>query len=270
MDSVCPPLIVRHVSFDRVIKVPFTLIQAILSCHLKWMHVIRPQNRTSQQSNWHQLWTKFSKNPIQLTHFSQVFNRCSTEINSWERKIGTDRKFKRKTNGSWNFTKTDWTNCCTLHFSQSCNSSCTRKYVPAKASFIISGGSIVLSFFLFILNFPLFHRQARALCWSPRRFFKKKSDQQFIHVMDDIGPDSDTSFLNINREEFPALRALAKEALLKTEANAPFIYSTEDEEKLYLDVTAQTRTIRTTPPLVLTTFTPTSVSHVDTTQTTSA
>ena len=66
-----------------------------------------------------------------------------------------------------------------------------------------------------------------------------------------------------------ALRALAKEALLKTEANAPFEYSTADEEKLYPDVTAQTRTIRTTPPLVLTTFIPTPVSHVDFTQTTS-
>ena len=67
-----------------------------------------------------------------------------------------------------------------------------------------------------------------------------------------------------------ALRALAKEAFLKTEANAPFAYSAEDEEKLYPDVTTQTRTIHTTPPLVLTTFTPAPVSQVDTTQTTSA
>ena len=72
------------------------------------------------------------------------------------------------------------------------------------------------------------------------------------------------------RDEFTALRALAKEALLKTEANAPFAYSAEDEEKLYPDVTASSRTIRTTPPLVLTSFTPAPVPHVDTTQTTSA
>ena len=38
------------------------------------------------------------------------------------------------------------------------------KLVPAKTSFPISGGSIILSLFLFILNFPLFHRQALALC----------------------------------------------------------------------------------------------------------
>ena len=67
-----------------------------------------------------------------------------------------------------------------------------------------------------------------------------------------------------------ALRAPAKEAILNTETNAPFTYSAEDEAKMYPDNTAQTRTIRTTPPLVLATFTPAPVSHVDTTQTTSA
>ena len=143
------------------------------------------------------------------------------------------------------------------------------KFVPAKTSFLIAGGSIVLSLFLFLLNFPLFHRQARALCCAPRRFFKNKSGQ-FIHVTNDIQPDSDSSFLILTRDEFTALRALAKEALLKTEANAPFPYSAEDEEKLYPDVTAPTRTIRTTPPLVLTTFTPAPVPHVETIQTTSA
>ena len=143
------------------------------------------------------------------------------------------------------------------------------KFVPAKTSFLIAGGSIVLSLFLFLLNFPLFHRQARALCCAPRRFFKNKSGQ-FIHVTNDIQPDSDSSFLILTREEFTALRALAKEALLKTEANAPYTYSAEDEERLYPDVTASTRTTRTTPPLVLTTFTSAPVPHVDTTQTTSA
>ena len=142
-------------------------------------------------------------------------------------------------------------------------------FVPAETSFLIASGSIVLSLFLFILNFPLFYRQARALCCAPRRFFKNKSGQ-FIHVTNDIQPDSDSSFLILTRDEFTALRALAKEALLKTEANAPFTYSAEDEEKLYSDVTASTRTIRTTPPLVLTTFTPAPVPHVETIQTTSA
>ena len=122
---------------------------------------------------------------------------------------------------------------------------------------------------MFLLNFPLFHRQARALCYAPRRFFKNKSGQ-FIHVTNDIEPDSDSSFLILTREEFTALRALAKEALLKTEANAPYTYSAEDEERLYSDVTASTRTTRTTPPLVLTTFTPAPVPHVDIKQTTSA
>ena len=142
-------------------------------------------------------------------------------------------------------------------------------FIPAKTSLLIAGGSIVLSLFLFLLNFPVLHRQAHALCCAPRRFFKNKSGQ-FIHVTDDIKPDSDSSFLILTRDEFTALRALAKEALVKTEANAPFSYSAEDSEKLYPDVTAQTRTIRTTPPLVLTTFTPARVPHADTTQTTSA
>ena len=142
-------------------------------------------------------------------------------------------------------------------------------FVPAETSFLISGGSIVRSLFLlFILNFLLFYRQARALCCAARRFFRNKSGQ--YHVTDDTNPDSDCSFLNTTREEFIALRTLAKEALLKTEATAPLTYSAEDEAKMYPDITAQTRTLRTTPPLVLTTFTPAPVFHVDTTQTPSA
>ena len=142
-------------------------------------------------------------------------------------------------------------------------------FVPAKTPFLISRGSILLSLFLFILNFPLFHRQARALCCAPHRSFKKKP-AQFIHVTDNIDPDSDSSYLVFTQEKFTALRALAKEALLKTEANAPFSYSAEDEAKMYPDINPQIRTLRTTPSLVLTTFTPAPVSHVDTTQTTSA
>ena len=138
-------------------------------------------------------------------------------------------------------------------------------FVPAKTSFLIAGGSIVLSLFLFILNFPIFHRQARALCCAPRLFFKNKSGQ-FIHVTNDIKPDSDSSFLILTRDEFTALRALAKETLLKTEATAPFTYSAEDEEKLYPDVTAQTRLVRPTSPVTLNTFTPTQPLSVDTTQ----
>ena len=78
-------------------------------------------------------------------------------------------------------------------------------FVPPKTSFLISGGSILLSLFSFILNFPIFHRQARALCCFPLRFYKNKSGQ-FIHVTDDIDPDSNFSFLIITREEFTALR----------------------------------------------------------------
>ena len=142
-------------------------------------------------------------------------------------------------------------------------------FVPAKTSFLISGGSIVLSLSLFMPNFPLFHRQAGALCCAPRQFFKNKSGQ-VIHVTNDNKPDSDSSFLILTQDEFAALRASAKEALLRNEANAPFTYSAEDEGKMYPDITAQTRTIRTTRPLVLTTFTPAPVSTIDTTQTASA
>ena len=88
------------------------------------------------------------------------------------------------------------------------------KFVAAKTSFLISGGSIVPSFFLFLINFPLLRRQARALCCAPRRSFKNKSGQ-FIHVMNDIKPDADSLFLNLTRDEIIALRALAEEALLK-------------------------------------------------------
>ena len=103
-------------------------------------------------------------------------------------------------------------------------------FVAAKTSFLISGGSIIHSLFLYLLDFPLFHRQACTLCCAPHRFFKNKSGQ-FFHVTNDITPDSHSSFLILTRDDFTALRALAKEALLKTEANAPFPYSADDEEK---------------------------------------
>ena len=84
------------------------------------------------------------------------------------------------------------------------------KFVPVKNSFLITGGSIVLSLFSVTLNFPFYHRQARALCCAPRRFFKNKSGE-FIHVTNDIKPDSESSFLILTRNEFTALRAPAKE-----------------------------------------------------------
>ena len=71
-------------------------------------------------------------------------------------------------------------------------------FAPAETSFLISSGSIVRSLFLFIPNFPLFHRQASALCCAPRCFVKNKSGQ-YIHVTDDIKSDSDSSFLIITR-----------------------------------------------------------------------
>ena len=52
--------------------------------------------------------------------------------------------------------------------------------VPAKTSLLISGGSIILSLFLFLLNFPLFHRQASALCCAPRRFSERNLANLFM------------------------------------------------------------------------------------------
>ena len=88
-----------------------------------------------------------------------------------------------------------------------------------------------------------------------------------------LPPDMDACkttprYLIITREEFTALHPLAEEALLKTEANALLTFSAEAEAKLYPDITARTRTIRTTIPLVLTSYTPAPVSTVDTTETT--
>ena len=111
------------------------------------------------------------------------------------------------------------------------------KFVPAKTSYVISGGSILLSLFLFILKFQLFLRQARALCCARRRFFKKTSDR-FIHSTDDINPNSDSSFFIMTHEDKTALGVLAKKVSLKTEANAPFTYSSEVAGKLYPDITA--------------------------------
>ena len=55
MNSACPLLIIRHAYFDRVVKVPFPLIKAIMSSHTKWMNAKQLGNHTSQQSNWHPL-----------------------------------------------------------------------------------------------------------------------------------------------------------------------------------------------------------------------
>ena len=107
--------------------------------------------------------------------------------------------------------------------------------VPAKISFWISGVSIVLSLFLFIHNFILFHRQAGALCCTPRCFFKNKCGQ-FVHVTEDVHPNSDSLFPIITLEEYTT-RAPAKEALWKTEAKALFARSARDEEKTYTDFT---------------------------------
>ena len=73
MDSDCRLSIVRHVSFDKAVKVLFTSIKAILSCHLTWLHVNRLRNRTSQQSNWHLRWTKFFKMSQPINSIFQVF-----------------------------------------------------------------------------------------------------------------------------------------------------------------------------------------------------
>ena len=59
-----------------------------------------------------------------------------------------------------------------------------------------------------------------------------------------MDPDSDSSFLINTREEFTALRALANEALLNSETNAPFTYSSDYEAKMYPDITAQTSTVQ--------------------------
>ena len=139
-------------------------------------------------------------------------------------------------------------------------------FVTAKTSFLIQGGKTL--FFFISHNFPLFHRQAREICCATRRSFKNKSSQ-FIHVTDNTSPDSDSSFLIMTCDEFPAIRALAKEALLTTEANVSFTHSADDE-KMYPNINAQTRNVRPTLPLVLTTFTPTSAPTVDTQQSTSA
>ena len=136
-------------------------------------------------------------------------------------------------------------------------------FVPAKTLLLKFGGSTVLSIFFFLLNFLLFHRQARALCSAPRHFFKNRSGQ-FTLITDSTDSASDSWFHLRTREEFTALRVLANEVLLKTEAKARFTYSVEDQARLYPDITSQTRTIRKAPPLVLTTFTPAPVSIVDT------
>ena len=115
---------------------------------------------------------------------------------------------------------------------------------------------------LFLLIFPIFHRQARALCCASRRFFKNMSGQ-LIHVTEDLKPHSQILFI-LNRDKFIALRALAEETLLKTEVTAPLTYSAENGEEINTDIFALTTNIRITLPLVLITFSRSPALTVDT------
>ena len=82
-------------------------------------------------------------------------------------------------------------------------------FIPAKTSFLISGRSILFYFFCLYLNFHIFTDRHVHFALPPRRFFENKPGQ-FIHVMDDIDPDSYSSFLIITREDFTALCAHAR------------------------------------------------------------
>ena len=84
-------------------------------------------------------------------------------------------------------------------------------FVDLNTSFLILGGSVVLFLFLFVLNITLVRRQARAFYCAPRRFLNNKP-RQFYLVTDKVGPNSDSLFLITTREDFTALRTLAKEA----------------------------------------------------------
>ena len=257
MDSVCPPLIVRHASFDQVVSHDMHACKTTPEPYIATIKFAPPLNQVFQNVSFDKL--IFPSYSIGAARKS-ILESVQLELTEITDVTGMDPESLQKLTEPVlaHYTSLNPTTAAALD-----------NFVPAKTSFLISGGSIVLSLFLFILNFPLFHRQARALCCAPRRLFKIKSGQ-FIHVTNDIKPDSNSSFSIWTRDVFTALRASAKEALLKTEATAPYTYSAEYEEKLYPDVTAQTRTIRTTPPLVLTTSTPAPVSHVDTTQNSSA
>ena len=59
---------------------------------------------------------------------------------------------------------------------------------------MISGGSLIFSRFLFILNSLLSHKQAGALRCALRHLFKNKSGH-IIHVTDDNEQNSDSCFL---------------------------------------------------------------------------
>ena len=215
MDSVCRLSIVRHVSFDRVV---FILIKAILYCHPIWTHVKRLRNHTLQQSNWHPpLKQAFQNVPFAKLNFPSysIGPARKSILESVQLELTEIPDVRRRDPE----TLQKLAEPIVAHYTSlnPATAAALDNFVPAKTSFLIAGGSIVFSLFVFLLNFPLFHRQARALCCAPRRFFKNKSGQ-FIHVTNDIKPDSDSSFLNLTRDEFTALRALPKEALLKTEA----------------------------------------------------
>ena len=229
MEKVCPPLFVRHASVDQDVKVPFTLIKVILSCHPTWRHVKRPRNHTSQQLNWQPFESSFSKCPFRSTQFSKLLTlgaarKSILEIVQLEQIETPDvRRMDPET-----LQKLTESIVAYYTFLNPATTDALDDFVATKTSFLISGGSIVLSLPFIKPKFPFFYRQARALCCAPCHFFVNRSGQ-FIHVTD---PDSDSSFLIIFREEFTALPALTREALLKTEANALFTYSAEDEEKL--------------------------------------
>ena len=101
--------------------------------------------------------------------------------------------------------------------------------IPAKTSFLISGGSILL-FLFFKTQFSTFSQTGTCTLLCPTSFLQEQN-RQLLHLPDDKNQDSDFSSFIMTRDEYTALRAVAMEGLLKHEATAPLTYSAIDKTK---------------------------------------
>ena len=117
-------------------------------------------------------------------------------------------------------------------------------YLPFWTAVLFSIASITLSLLTFTISFTLFRRQWKRPFLRPHKFFKN-SKGRLLHVMDDedtpAAPGDTTAFLQLNLQEFNALKALANETLNQpppltnayTACNNPQVPS-----RVYPDITA--------------------------------
>ena len=210
---------------DLVATALYTSINTILFWHLIWMHAKTSPESSIASIELTALWIKFFRN-VAFHRFR--FRSCSISA-AWESLLeSVQLELTESTDVRYMDPETlqKLTGLIVAHYTylNPAIAAALEDFVCAKTSFLPSGGGIVFS--LFILQFPLFPRQACIFCPAPGCNFRD-TPGLLVHGRDNIAPNFDSFFRMMTREEVTALRVLAKEAQVKSEATAPLTFSAE-------------------------------------------